>query len=264
MNDNLVIGMAWKYQIKDVFIFVESWKKHCNSDLILVVNSDAEDSFINYLEKSGVLIYDFIFQESKIPNIFRYFAFQSILNNLNYKKCFITDVKDVVFQDNIFLYSENELDFFMESIIFNHYSKFNENYNFNTYEVFYGIEKALNLCSKTVSCCGTVLGYKKYIELYLNTMVEQFSNKNLNIFGLDSAVHHYIVHNDIIISTKNKNGNGVLTLQETSKDKIKTVNNNKVLFDNKFPFVLHQYDRHENLKLMFNDLYNYEKSISNT
>jgi hypothetical protein len=259
VNKNLVIGMVWNYKIKDVFIFVESWKKHCDSDLILVVNLNADKNLIKYLQKQNVIIYDFNCNTLNLPNTFRYYAFESILNELDYKKIFIADVRDIVFQDDIFLFSNNDLDFFMESINFSQ----TLNTNYYWYEYCYGIENVLKIMSKKVSCCGTVLGKQEEIKKYLEKMIEEFSDKNLNFFSLDTAAHNHILYNNILDIKKNDNGNGVATLQEVKKEKIKITNDNKILFDDKLPCVLHQYDRHNELKILFEQMYNYEKSISN-
>jgi hypothetical protein len=169
-------------------------------------------------------------------------------------------VRDVVFQDDIFLFSDNKLDFFMESISFSQ----TPNTNYYWYEHIYGTENILNIMTKKVSCVGTILGKQEDIKNYLKEMIKEILNTNLNFFGLDTAAHNYILYNNILNIKKNDNGNGVATLQGVQKDKIKTLKDNILLIDNKFPCVLHQYDRHSELKNLFEKMYDYEKSISNT
>jgi hypothetical protein len=271
--NNIIIGTSWHYNINQLKPFVYSWKKYCkNTRLILIVNNDIEFNTINWLEKNNVETLFFTsayFTPIEIQHS-RYFRYLDFLleENRHNKNCkvFLTDVRDVIFQNNIF-----------EEIIDKGLHVFLEdkqatcgNTEFNNYmlTVNYGFEVAKKFADKPVICSGTTLGDISSIIKYIQTLINQRDLRKVmdgwtqgifdmqNTIGLDQGLHNFILHNNLIQNVMHENADGVATLACTSPNHIKIIDNENISVYNKIPSVIHQWDRHEKLKKFYTDKFN--------
>lgn len=270
-NKNIIIGTAWKYAVPQLRFFVESWKNHChNTRLVLVVNNDIDMDTVHWLKDNKVEILSFTAGyytpiEIQHSRYFRYLDFlvEEYLRTLDQNiKVFLTDVRDVVFQGNIFsTVSSPGLHVFSED------SKATcGNTDFNRYmlTVNYGEEVAEELKNHPVICSGTTLGTISSVIRYIQVLIEQRDlNKVMqgwmegkfdmqNTIGLDQGMHIYIVHKNLVENVIHENGDGVGTLACTSKEDIQILPNKKVSVYGKVPAVIHQWDRHQELIDFYN------------
>lgn len=265
MNKNLVLGTCFNYTKKDVFYFVESFLKHCQSaDLMLIVDNKITNELANYFFSKKIKLYQCtLMYYVCFPIVHaRFLIYNDVFCNqqLNYEQVFLTDVRDVIFLNDIFKFkTNNRINFFLESINHSHTSKHNGRFNFQWLEFCYGPEIAMNFLSKKVCCVGTTLGKQKYIREYLQIMIEQLNTVNgLRLCNnlLDTAVHNYIAYKKYT-SFLHTNGVGVATLQETDPNDI-IIKSGEIYVHGNAPYVLHQYDRHPELYNFVKKLYPYE------
>lgn len=257
MKKNLILGTACNYSKKDVEIFVMSWKKNLpETRLIIIIDLDVSQDTVDWLSLMGVEVKYFnsrFFIPSEIHNT-RYFRYLDILleERKNIDRVFLTDVGDVYFQGNIFEEIQHSgLHCFLEDPS---YTCGTEEFNNYIIKSFYGDEVIEELYGHQVICSGTTLGDVNSIIEYLISYMEQldiislinsWEKLNGNLFGFDQAIHIYLMYK-ILNPVKNENGVGVGTLKLIDPNKVK-VKDGKVFVSEKFPSVIHQWDRHQEI-----------------
>jgi hypothetical protein len=240
MNTKAIIGVVANYKYKHIKPFVESFNKDWGIDLILLYTNLSKQT-IGLLEKKGVVCVSFK-HNKKIINNHRYELYKKFLEkNKQYEQIILTDVRDVIFQDNPFKNKVYGLNCYLET---KNYKIKDSECNSIWLKNAYGREVYNKLKDKFISCCGVVKGDYKSIMKYLNIM-----NIELNIiprenFGDDTAVHNYIIYKKLMGNIQLKqNGDEVYTMAyERNFD----YNKAGELYDKKgvlFP-IIHQYDRH--------------------
>ena len=247
---NLVLGSACWNKKDNSYNFVKSLRKCYSGDVYFIVNNnldqDTDDFFHRYRIKKIITNV----KGKKIQKE-RFKIFLDFLCNNNYEKIFISDTRDVIFQNNPFLNIKfDKLNFFFEdNIIKNceHNSRWiKKTYNKKTYD-----EIKLN----QISCSGTTMAYSDEMIKYLQRMVFHIENyKYFSFFNNphDQGWHNYIVHKEkkILEYKKFVNQDGFLaTLAQSNTDDfifsdvLKTKDG--LIFD-----VVHQYDRKKFYDLM--------------
>ena len=115
-NKNLVLGAAINYDWKILKPFVESFRKYSNDRIILLVKNDIDRKFISKLKSLKIELFFVNYAKYKIlkkpglsigsvdTNQLRYKIYIDVINKLKIrpKKILLTDVRDVIFQSNIF------------------------------------------------------------------------------------------------------------------------------------------------------------------
>lgn len=267
-NYNLIIGTAWEYNLDEMNIFVQSWKKYCrNTELFMILSPRTEKKTIDWLSSFGIKTFMFaggMYTPAKI-NYSRYFKYYDILyeHSKNIKNVFLTDVRDVVFQGNIFEHIRSPgLHCFLEDKS----KKIGENYfDRSSVEIQYGNDTLQEIANLPIICSGTTLGDYNSIIQYVVHMLEQRQLKqilkdhmfNIDCPGIDQAMHMYILHKNIIKNIKHENGDGVSTLALTEENNIHILPNNKIsIYNNKISPVVHQWDRHLSIKNHLEKIYN--------
>lgn len=261
MKKNLILATAFGYQISDLKSFVESWKKFCsNAHLIMVVAPFTSEEIIVYLTKSNVDIRIFTaghFIPSAIHNT-RYFKYLDILIEQGslFENIFLTDVRDVVFQGNIFeSVNISGLHCFLED---SNHTVLGDNWNREVLIMNYGQEEASKLENCQIICSGTTLGTLSHVTQYIVTLInERDLNKMISVGGRpdEQALHNYILHTNKLSNIKHQNADGVATVGLTKADQIEIMDNDIVKVYGKIPTVIHQYDRHINLTNHFRGMY---------
>ena len=274
--DNVILGASWNYTSNQLNIFVKSWKLYCkNTRLIMIMSPKTDDKTISWLSSHGVETH--IGRENTEYQLFpygryapasinysRYFRYYEILyeNCENFKNVFLTDVRDVAFQGDIFeLINDPTLHCFIED---QRYTIGTTEFNNVAMRIQYGEKIAKQFDHLPIICSGTTLGdYKSIIE-YVSCIMNQrqlnYGVKkhmiDVNCAGLDQAMHMYILHKNMIHNIKHENGDGVATMGIMNSEDITILPNKKVaVYNNKVAPVIHQWDRHESIEMYLKNLY---------
>ena len=111
----------------------------------------------------------------------------------------LTDVRDVIFQGDPFLFARacreagtfSFIYFSQEAVTFNQ-----SRLNLRWIHHLYGADVANTLSMKMVSCSGVTLGSADYIRIYLENMVRLIAKipRGLVMRPMDQGPHNYIVH----------------------------------------------------------------------
>jgi len=258
--ENLILGTAWGYKFPQVAVFVESWKKYCSDTrLILLVEPDIAPEKFEWMMEMGVDVRFFTagyFIPSAIHNT-RYFKYLDILleERGNYGRVFLTDIRDVALQGNIFdEITAPGLHCFMEDPGWTCDERFNK-YILTTN---YGEAVAESFKDKRIICSGTTLGdYDDIIQYIVTLMNERDIKKMMEVGGIpdEQGPHNYIFHMDKLPHTKQENGDGVATICLTHPNQIKKLGDGRVSIYGKQPAVVHQWDRHPDLVEYYNNYY---------
>lgn len=181
------------------------------------------------------------------------YFYRFLLENNCYQNVLLTDVRDVVFQDNPF---NCDFDLFLLCALENSEKSLGSDWgNAKWIREAFGEEEFNKISHCRISCSGTTLGSYEGIQKYLATMINSLSAINHKIAGydgFDQGVHNYLIWNNFLPNvTLSENGKGpVLTMhgvpsEEINIDDSGVVRNN----DGSIIPVLHQYDRHCSLNL---------------
>jgi hypothetical protein len=258
--DNVIIGTGYGYTPEQMNIFVKSWRKYCNNTrLIMIMSPNTNNETIHWLSAHGVETRMFaggLYTPASI-NYSRYFKYFDLLceNHGNFKNVFLTDVRDVAFQGNIFdSITESGLHCFIED---RRHTIATQAFNNIAMTIQYGKEVSQQLGHLPIICSGTTLGdyhsILEYVSLILNERnLEQIVRDHLFDVvcdGIDQAMHMYILHKDMIKNVKHENGDGVSTMAIMKPENISILSNTKVaIYKDKVAPVIHQWDRHPEIE----------------
>jgi len=245
-----------------VAIFVESWKRYCadNTEMIMLVEPDVAQDKLNYLLDSGVDVRFFsagYFIPSAIHNT-RYFKYLDILleERGQYGRVFLTDVRDVAFQGNVFdqiVAQANQSDLF----VFQEDPRSNCSERFNKYVLTsnYGEDVAAELADCRILCSGTTLGGQEEIIQYIVTLMNQRDvDKMQKLGGIpdEQGPYNYIFHKNLLPHVQCENGDGVGTLCLTPPNDLRVLEDGRVSVYGRLPAVIHQWDRHNQTPHLIN------------
>ncbi len=159
---------------------------------------------------------------------------------------FLTDCRDVVFQDDVFSrISDPGLYYFME-ISGRTIGECEGNSTMLRH--CFGEEAVRELASREISCSGTVLGDYENMIAYLRAMVHgAMASKQMPASsGDDQGMHNYIVHKRLIPNLKmlNNDTGPVGTMGNVLPETVRRTPEGSVLQPDGRPYaVLHQHDR---------------------
>jgi hypothetical protein len=240
---NLILTIAINYPYKKIAPFMKTFKElSFKGDLVIFYDNLSKDT-VEKLTEDGAMLVKFDptrFEKDKLSVVrYRFILFYEFLKSRidKYDKIFITDVRDVVFQSDIFDYpNSSKLTFFLEG------EKIKNNPPNIGILMGAGGRKAVEMFGdRNIICAGTTLGNIKEIIHYLKTMKD-----NLLKAKEDQGLHIYLIYSGKFPkSNLSENFEGpVLTLGFVREDNIK-YNKYSLIIDKKgrvIP-VLHQYDR---------------------
>ena len=243
---NAILGLIWGYSIFSVLPFFESLNSvdFKNCDVIIFVKNISR-SVLNYLKIIGVFIYE-ISEEYKNISVTKlrwklYIDFLKEKRNI-YNLIFITDIRDTIFQKDIFKYYENNNDSFLgvalEDGTLTHY--LNKKWIIN----FAGEEKYAIIKDQRIICFGTLWGTLDIILKFLFIFWEKLkSNHNSTDQGIGNYLFYYEkIFKEYLI--KSDNFGQVITIGLTPRENIYLDSNNNILnFKGEIASVIHQYDR---------------------
>lgn len=212
MKNNLILGLLNYYSFYDVNKFILSLKKTSyHGDVVIFMGNGISPLSRHFFKKHGIKALYFSnidvlpdnneakrlfgFVSPTTHNNYRYYLYYDFLkSNLDkYDKVLLTDVKDVLFQEDPFNFSlKKELCFVLEGksktigddVI----------YNGPWIRTIYGEQGLERVRTNYISCCGTVFGTTKAVLGYLENMLQEMGKlKNASI-TLDQGIHNYLLY----------------------------------------------------------------------
>lgn len=210
IKKNLILTILHKYHYPIVEPFIKSLKTTgYKDDLVIFISDVTPKTTKKILKKQGAILIEF---KSSYPfiesyrDVFHDIASSITINNYRflfylkylkenagrYENIMMTDIRDVIFQSNIFERIENnKIYFFLEdsSEIFRT-SKMN--YEWCLYAN--GPEVTDKIIDENVSCAGIVIGSYKPIIDYLLYLQSRLQSRDDLRWGLDQGIHNEYVH----------------------------------------------------------------------
>ena len=243
---NLVIGLAFNYSwetMRNYFIsLIKAGFKNC--DFVIFINGMSEET-VNKIKSCGVMTIDIPDRilNAEIPiNSYRWKIYSDFLkkNIDKYDKVFTSDVRDSIFQKDIFQFYEQKsfLGVFLED------GDLTEDTNKKWMLMLCSEEIYKTMADKRIICAGSLIGsVDKFIE-FCNIFWEIALEKKDN--GIDQAILNYIVYykkafEDCIIIKDNHGP--LMTIGITKQDVKLDSDTNLINFDGQIAAVAHQYDK---------------------
>jgi len=255
MKKDLILTIASKYSIYQLEPYFRSLRKAGFKGDIVVFYARLTEKTLNLLKKYGIKFKKFdevVFNGKKINLLnYRFKLYYDFLkeHQKEYNQVFISDVRDIVFQSNPFLYPEYaKINYFFENkrikdCAINSYvfKKASSQRDFDKYS------------NKYIICAGTTVGNKENMLNYLKLMKIKLENESEPI---DQGYHNFLLHSQKIKGAKGfYNFSGpVLTLNDVPYSEILFNSEGQIINkDNSIISVLHQYDRHIRLLFKYNN-----------
>lgn len=240
---NLILGTAVHCTIEQIKPFILSAKKHCpQAHLALVVAPDEPQDVLVFLKQNNVqVIYfvSFFFIMTRIHNS-RYIKYLEFLLENTFGTVFLTDVTDVIFQDDIFKNEVSGLHVFQEDE--NHFCGLDA-HNSWWIQNNYGEEVRKQMEDKPIYCSGTILGDHSTVLSFLTRFLQERSPMRFVELGGkedDQGPFNYLIHTQQLPCTKHPNGDPVGTVCLTD-DKDIHINGDWIETYGQRPAVIHQY-----------------------
>ena len=256
---NLVMGAAIGYSWDILEPFVLSCMVNCPSAELVLIVDDISDFTRDRLIRHGVKLENFPDElKSGIPNNTRWKIFADFLDaHGDFEKIFITDTRDVIFQADVFAKFNgltNWLGYATESDDIGG-TKTGSTTNFNWLVDCFDEAAAQRLADKKIICSGTVIGSIDAMKIFCRELWKILEHKPEDIF--DQAVMNYLVWNKLLpienLIESDVHGGEVFTCALIGGNKIF---GDKILRgDGEIPAVVHQYDRHEDLVRLVDEIY---------
>jgi hypothetical protein len=178
----------------------------------------------------------------------RYQRYLDILESqaLDADQVMITDLRDVLFQDDPFRPPVTQLEVFLEepSATFA-----TEPHNRRWIRDLYGARALRELSHLVISCSGTVIGPRQEVIEYLRQMSAAADRRRRPLGSHDQAIHNHLLRherlgdNTLIVP----NGHGRVLTMGAMTSVVRDDAGRVLNLDGSVPAVIHQYDRHPSL-----------------
>jgi len=288
MSKNLILGTAEGYAFEDIALFLGSLKKTSFSGSVYFFVHG-----MNFIDRSVLRNYGinvipyrkkFPFLKGKVDihadfcsNGFKklyveyyrfiiyYFFLKSRFKEFRDRTVLLTDIRDVVFQNDPFKYNYNtsKLYFFTE----NKDCPIQENsFNSSWIHSLYGSAVLSEIGKYRCICSGMILGSVELIIGYLDTMIRHISEIQQVVRGGDQAIHEFIIYKEGVDNCEIlSNEDGPIMHLHTIKPEDIAVDENGYIRskNNAIVDIVHQYDRHDFLREAFCKKYNLVKLYPN-
>jgi hypothetical protein len=179
-----------------------------------------------------------------------FFERNFLISHPEYTKVLLTDVRDVVFQENPFSWMGNQKGVFCFEEHAGRKIGACESNSRMVREVF-GKQGWNDLENCPVSCSGVIFGTREPLLIYLERFLDlALTGEALRpSSGSDQGIHNYIVHRQNLPELKLINNEGpVFTMGCVPRESIQTNSRGKVLNPSGLAYpILHQYDRFPDL-----------------
>lgn len=174
----------------------------------------------------------------------RFFHYYTFLyeNREKYSKILMTDVRDVLFQQDPFNFEfpDGLLCFAEDSEIRDCI------YNSGWIVRAIGTQSIDEIGNKRALCCGTTMGTTETVLIYLKLMIDYILKAHYQTFGVDQAIHNYILHKDFIkdLTMYENYSSPILTMNWRDEENIKFNEQGLIVNrDGSIVNTLHKYDR---------------------
>lgn len=250
---NLLISTISFYNWKVIEAFFESFKKSKfkNCDCIMFVNNMLIET-INKIKsfKIRVIVHEIPnkFKKMRLIN-YRWKLYKDFLyNNKNkYNQVFAADVRDTIFQRDIFKYYKNQKSFLGLAL---EDGKLSYRIDKKWLITAYGKKLYNSIKDERIICAGTVWGTADKFYEFSKIMWEKLSSeKFLRVRVIDQAICNFLIYHEkifnrsSIIKSENKDG-PVMTIGISKLENIHLDLKNNILNEKgKIAAVIHQYDR---------------------
>ena len=260
VKKNLIIGYIYKYpwlRVKNYFIsLIKVGFK--NVDVVMFIKDVPQDT-IEILKSIGVILYPMSDRPYLSNNCLRWEIYANFLkeNKDKYNMVLHTDVRDTIFQKNVFQFYNSKKPFFgvsEEDITLD--EEINKDWmltlcNESEYNNYFANRKVL--------CAGLVIGTPdKFIEYNNSIMKMAHGKSNGDQRFLNYLVYHDNLFNDCIIIKNNSNSH-LMHIGETKRKRIILDNNDNILnYNGEIASVFHQYNRLKDIVEKMNQKFNDE------
>ena len=258
---NLIVGYVFNYSwdtVRNYFIsLVKAGFQNC--DVVMFVKGMSEET-LEKIKSCGVITYPIPENNNPYltPNSHRWEVYANFLkeNKDKYNMVFTTDIRDSIFQRDVFQFFDSSKSFFgvfLEDNIIGHSELMKK------WVLPLSSEAEFNYFyyNKTVICAGTIIGTPdKFIEFY-NVFLEVASK----IKTPDQGILNYLVYRknlfeDCLIIKDNNYY--VMTIGKTNRSNIILDSNDNILnFKGEIAAAIHQYDKNQDIidkmKIKFDD-----------
>ena len=254
LKKNLIIGAITNYDWDKLSIYFNSLKmsKFENCDIVMYVGNMKQNT-IDKLKSYGVIVYPIpekYMKESIINSRWKIMMDYLDENPDKYKYVFTADLRDVLFQDDLFKYyslSKSYLGIAIEDGTLE--EKHNKGWIINAYG-----KKIHNVIkNERIFCVGTVWGtvdkFYEFSKLMWDNLSSDWSKKKKVI---EQGVGNYLIYydkkfNDCLVKSNNDDGY-VMTIGLTKPDQL-IMDSNNIIYNRqgKKAAVVHQYERHNDI-----------------
>jgi hypothetical protein len=157
----------------------------------------------------------------------------------------ISDLRDVVFQDDPFAGDVGALEVYLEEP---HVRVSTPGFNSTWIRDLYGAEGLRDLGDAVVSCSGVTIGAREPMMTYLRAMADELDRHVIPLGPHDQGVHNWLLYNGRLPdATPIANGTGRVLTMGAQNEIYLSPAGGVVKADGTRPAVLHQYDRHVGL-----------------
>ena len=251
---NLVMGTGTNYGKKELGPFVSSLRRSgFLGDIVLFV-SELDRETQQFLAAHAVKteLWDGMFLPFDVQ-LGRFITYYNFLQRMSrgpdqpYDYVFLTDVRDVLFQQDPFSPEpKSDMLAFLED---DSQSLGSCVFNSNWIRSAFGEAELGKVAAERISCSGTVLGSWRGILAYLLTMqimITEMPRPTRFIKGIDQGLHNVMLSRQLLRSCdKVRNGERVLTLGYVAEQNVRINDEGKIVDPNGHVIpVIHQYDRH--------------------
>ena len=246
---NLVMGVAANYDWYTIEPFIRSCKKYCdNTDIVLFIDNNSEFTR-NALTGEGVIL-------AQVPDTLknfnvinsRWIMYKLFLERYgdNYGKIFLTDVRDVIFQGNLFEPFGEVENFLCCAVEGEKIKNAKEHLTYDCLTHLFGSDVAERLADKKILCAGTVIGTLNDLK-HLTDKMTNILQRSTQL-GDDQAALNYLIYEnrleiENLIESDCEEGIILTSGLFHAANPIQIQNNKILRGDGNTPAVVHQYDR---------------------
>ena len=247
------MGIAKGYDWNALEPFVTSFKRNCSSAELVLFVDDISDFTREQLIRGGgkISLLDIPDEYKNILVIHtRWKMYHDFLETHgdDYSQVFVTDVRDVIFQGDVFAAFENHSNYLgcvTEDDDING-SKTGDKCNFNWMVRAFGQEETNKLKNKAIICCGTVIGTVNEMKVLCREMWVALADAKR--WGHEQAQMNYFVHNNLLpienLTYISVEDGEVLTVALFKRKRPIVIRDNMIRRgDGGIPAVVHQYER---------------------
>ena len=242
---NIILGIIENYNWDIVSPFFESIIKvnFTNCDIVMFVRNVSE-KLKNKLKNISIIIYKIPEKYKNIPAInCRWKMYIEFLKNKQneYNIVFSTDVRDVIFQKDVFQYYKNHEPFLGVAL---EEDTLKEVINKKWVKDFCGKKKYEKIKNERIICVGTIWGT---FDKFLNFSIIFYEKLSLYPNNIEQGIANYLFYYEGLFKDcliKSDNFGPVMTLRLVRNEIIKFDSQYNILnFRGEIAAVIHQYDR---------------------